>query len=78
MLGLIVSGQWERRFASRCDPSQTREQWYTEVARSRHIPMERLGNPEEVAHAIAFLCSPTVAYITGTQLEISGGVSRHM
>src|ERR1700726_63150 len=47
MLGLIVSGQWERRFASRSDPSQTREQWYTEVARSRHIPMERLGNPEE-------------------------------
>jgi NAD(P)-dependent dehydrogenase (short-subunit alcohol dehydrogenase family) len=78
MLGLIVSGQWERRFASRSDPSQTREQWYTEVARSRHIPMERLGNPEEVARAIAFLCSPTVAYITGTQLEISGGVSRHM
>jgi NAD(P)-dependent dehydrogenase (short-subunit alcohol dehydrogenase family) len=40
--------------------------------------MERLGNPEEVARAIAFLCSPTVPYITGTQLEISGGVSRHM
>jgi len=78
MLGLIVSAQWERRFASRSDASQTREQWYAEVARSRHIPMERLGNPEEVARAIAFLCSPTVSYITGTQLEISGGVSRHM
>src|SRR5205823_8910614 len=35
MLGLIVSGQWERRFASRSDPSQTRERWFTEVARSR-------------------------------------------
>ncbi len=78
MLGLIVSGQWERRFASRSDASRTREQWYAEVARSRHIPMERLGNPQEVARAIAFLCSPTVSYITGTQLEISGGVSRHM
>jgi NAD(P)-dependent dehydrogenase (short-subunit alcohol dehydrogenase family) len=78
MLGLIVSGQWERRFASRSDPSQSRQAWYAEVARSRHIPMERLGDPDEVARAIAFLCSPTVSYITGTQLEISGGVSRHM
>jgi NAD(P)-dependent dehydrogenase (short-subunit alcohol dehydrogenase family) len=40
--------------------------------------MQRLGHPEEVARAIAFLCSPTVTYITGTQLEISGGISRHM
>jgi NAD(P)-dependent dehydrogenase (short-subunit alcohol dehydrogenase family) len=78
MLGLVVSGQWERRFAARSDPAQTREQWYAEVARTRHIPMERLGNPEEVARAIAFLCSPTVSFITGAQLEISGGVSRHM
>jgi NAD(P)-dependent dehydrogenase (short-subunit alcohol dehydrogenase family) len=78
LLGLIVSGQWERRFAARKDTSQTREQWYAEEARMRKIPMERLGNPEEVARAIAFLCSPAVSYITGAQLEISGGVSRHM
>jgi NAD(P)-dependent dehydrogenase (short-subunit alcohol dehydrogenase family) len=78
MLGLIDSGQWERRFAARSDPAQTREQWYAEVARTRHIPMQRLGQPEEVAHAIAFLCSPAAGFITGAQLEISGGTSRHI
>jgi NAD(P)-dependent dehydrogenase (short-subunit alcohol dehydrogenase family) len=78
MLGLIESGQWERRFAARKDPAQTRQDWYAEIARTRHIPMERLGTPDEVARAIAFLCSPAAGFITGAQLEISGGISRHM
>jgi NAD(P)-dependent dehydrogenase (short-subunit alcohol dehydrogenase family) len=78
MLGLIDSGQWERRFLVREDKSQTREQWFAEIARARHIPMQRLGTPEEVARAIAFLCSPAAGFITGAQLEISGGTSRHM
>lgn len=78
MLGLIDSGQWERRFAVRENQSQSREDWYSEIARTRHIPMGRLGKPEEVARAIAFLSSPAAAFITGAQLEISGGTSRHM
>ncbi|HEY7663592.1 MAG TPA: SDR family oxidoreductase [Xanthobacteraceae bacterium] len=78
MLGLIESGQWERRFAARKDPAQTRDAWYAEIARTRHIPLERLGKPEEVARAIAFLCSPAAGFITGAQLEISGGSSRHI
>src|SRR5262249_44559335 len=78
MLGLIDSGQWERRFAVRENRAQTREEWYAEIARTRHIPLERLGGPGEVARAIAFLCSPAAGFITGAQLEISGGTSRHI
>jgi len=78
MLGLIDSGQWERRFLVREEKAQTREQWFAEVARTRHIPMQRLGTPDEVARAVAFLCSPAAGFITGAQLEISGGTSRHM
>jgi NAD(P)-dependent dehydrogenase (short-subunit alcohol dehydrogenase family) len=78
MLGLIDSGQWERRFVARKDAAQTREEWFADIARTRHIPLERLGTPDEVARTIAFLCSPAAAFITGAQLEISGGTSRHI
>ena len=37
------------------------------------IPEGRLGRPEELAAAIAFLCSPGAAYIRGTTLPVDGG-----
>ncbi len=37
------------------------------------IPLSRLGRPEEVASAIAFLCSDWASYITGETLHVSGG-----
>lgn len=78
VLGLIDSGQWERRFQAREDKGQSREEWVTALARSKHIPIGRLGKPEEVARAVVFLSSPQVGYITGASLEISGGVSRYI
>jgi 3-oxoacyl-[acyl-carrier protein] reductase len=39
------------------------------------IALERLGTPEDVAQAVAFLCSPAAAYITGHVLVVDGGMS---
>jgi len=38
------------------------------------IPLNRLGSPEEIAKAVAFLASPGAAYITGTTLHVNGGM----
>jgi NAD(P)-dependent dehydrogenase (short-subunit alcohol dehydrogenase family) len=76
LLGLVDSAQWQRRFEAREDPAQSREEWFAALARTKKIPMERLGDPREPARAIAFLASPAASYITGAKLEISGGVSR--
>jgi 3-oxoacyl-[acyl-carrier protein] reductase len=40
----------------------------------RLIPMERLGQPEDVAHAVLFLVSETSSYITGNILNVNGGI----
>jgi 3-oxoacyl-[acyl-carrier protein] reductase len=42
--------------------------------RLRSIPMARLGRPEEIADAVAFLASPSASYLTGTTLHVNGGI----
>jgi len=39
-----------------------------------NIALERLGSPEDIAHAVAFLASPAANYITGETLHVNGGM----
>ena len=43
------------------------------AAFEKEIPAGRLGQPEEFGAAVAFLCSPAAAYITGINLPVDGG-----
>jgi 3-oxoacyl-[acyl-carrier protein] reductase len=38
------------------------------------IPLQRFGEPAEVAHAVKFLCSDEAAYITGHVIHVNGGM----
>ena len=43
-------------------------------ALTARIPLGRLGTPEDVAEAVAFLAGPRAAYITGATLHVNGGM----
>ena len=81
LLGLIDTGQWDRRYRQAVDTGTmtlARGEYVEQLARERAIPMGRIGKPEEVAAAIAFLSSPLCGFMTGTVVEISGGQSRYV
>ena len=47
-----------------------------EAAAAREVPAGRMGKPEEMAAAAAFLCSTGAAYITGETIAVDGGMTR--
>ena len=52
-------------------PGRTKEEQAEALAKL--VPMGRAGTPEEIASAIAFLCSADASFITGTELPVDGG-----
>lgn len=55
----------------RSEPALADDDYLDEVL--DHTPLERIGEPEEAAAAIAFLCLPAASYITGQVLAVDGG-----
>ena len=74
-VGNIKSGQQRRRWEGRVEanPDLTLEQHYSEVGES--IPLRRIGEAREVGDVIAFLASDRASYITGSSVNVDGGVS---
>jgi 3-oxoacyl-[acyl-carrier protein] reductase len=66
-LGLIKSAQWQRRAGDR-----PVAELYAEIA--RRVPLGRVGEAEEYADLIAFLVSKRAAFITGTAINLDGGM----
>ena len=65
--GRIRSEQMLRRY-----PTPELERAYAEA----EIPLQRFGEPEEIAAVAAFLASPMASYVTGTVIPVDGGSSR--
>jgi len=78
LLGLVESGQWRRRFDARADKDINWEDWTADLAQQKNIPLGRLGKPEEAANAIIFLATPLSSFTTGSHIDVSGGVARHV
>ena len=41
---------------------------------AKRLPLRRLGRPEEIAHAVAYLASEDAGYVTGQVLTVDGGM----
>lgn len=66
-IGLIKSAQWERRAGN-----GDLDAFYEGL--SKKVPMGRVGEAEEYADLAAFLCSARASYITGTAVNLDGGM----
>ncbi len=79
LLGLIDTGQWRRRYDQRPDDDQRSwEEWSGDLAADRGITLGRLGVAREVSFVAAMLVSPRASYVTGTSIDVSGGVGRYV
>ncbi|MFX3633859.1 MAG: SDR family NAD(P)-dependent oxidoreductase [Candidatus Pristimantibacillus sp.] len=71
-IGLIRSDQIEKAWQA-SSPDSTWEQFSTDPKHG--IPLRRIGRTEEAANVIAFLVSEAASYVTGTSVNIDGGIS---
>jgi len=72
-IGVIWTQLRERGWKNSA-PEKTKEEFLAPIVAP--IPMGRAGKPEEVADAIAYLSSDRASYITGSNLDLGGGIGR--
>jgi NAD(P)-dependent dehydrogenase (short-subunit alcohol dehydrogenase family) len=78
LVGLVESGQWRRRYQAQAQAGESWQAWTAALARKKGIPLGRLGTPDEAAQAIFFLATSMSSYTTGSHVDLSGGLARHV
>jgi NAD(P)-dependent dehydrogenase (short-subunit alcohol dehydrogenase family) len=69
-LNVVAPGLFETRMTAHIVPNEAQR-----AARAREIPLGRLGQAEDIAGVVQFLCSRAGAYVTGAVLALDGGMS---
>jgi NAD(P)-dependent dehydrogenase (short-subunit alcohol dehydrogenase family) len=71
LIGVIESGQLERRASA---AAITPQAYYERMVADCRIPLGRVGRAAEFADLASFLLSPRAAYVTGTAVNLDGGL----
>lgn len=72
LIGHIESGQWVRAAASL---GTELDSFYDRAARDSGIPLGRFGRPDEFADLGCFLLSARASYVSGSAINLDGGLS---
>ncbi|MDA0788755.1 MAG: SDR family oxidoreductase [Proteobacteria bacterium] len=74
-VGLLKSRQHKLRWveANKTNPDYTLDEHYQNMGRG--VPLGRVGEAAEAGDVIAFLCSDVASYVTGTAINVDGGVA---
>jgi len=73
--GFMLTGRMKEIGAARAAGQHSSVEEYF-AQQNRDVPLQRYGNPEELANAIVFLASEKASYITGATLSVDGGLMK--
>lgn len=80
LVNVVVTGQFDtpalQRFESWVANRDGRELPAVRADHLAAIPLRRLGEPEELADVVAFLCSARASFVTGSTIAVDGGATR--
>jgi NAD(P)-dependent dehydrogenase (short-subunit alcohol dehydrogenase family) len=72
LIGLIESGQWDRQAEA---AGRSVDELYRRMGTGSDIPLGRVGRAAEFADLVAYLLSARASYVTGTAINLDGGLS---
>ncbi len=75
-IGFVVTPQWENIRARRA-PNSTAEEFFSSLAREE-VPLGRFGTVGEVSGIVTFLASDRASYLTGTSIDVAGGMGKYI
>jgi NAD(P)-dependent dehydrogenase (short-subunit alcohol dehydrogenase family) len=75
-IGFVVTPQWENIRSKRA-PELSPEEFFAALA-AEEVPLGRFGDVSEVSGLVAFLASDRASYLTGTSIDVAGGMGPYV
>jgi 3-oxoacyl-[acyl-carrier protein] reductase len=75
-IGFVATPQWEN-IRQRRAPDLSEDAFFATLA-SEEVPLKRFGGVDEVSGIVAFLASSRASYLTGTSIDVAGGMGRYV